>query len=174
MKLVALDQVKYSFHHSVSMFKQVTFPYKKLNYYQQFFITSQKITNILNGSEQDDDLVLLFKLYFIFLVYFAVLNIFLCLLPVSDFTRLLLSDTVFILFKDDQFYLIYLGIVLYTVFLCFSLYIHQAHNKFKVILTIAFFEDNNESNRNAFDCFKNDRKLTFKNIILNHLFCGSR
>ncbi|KAH9393570.1 hypothetical protein TYRP_021705 [Tyrophagus putrescentiae] len=144
MKLVTFYQVKYSFRHSVSLFRQVTFPYKNLNYYRQFFITSQKITNILNGSEQDDGLVFFFKLYLIFLVYLAVLYIFFYLFPVSDFTRLLLSDTVFILLKDNQFYLLYLGIVSYTVFLFWSLYIYQAHNKLKMILAIAFFEDNNK------------------------------
>lgn len=132
------DQIKYSFRHSVSMFKQVTFPYKNLNYYRQFFITSQKITNVLNGSEQDDGTMLLFKVYLFFLVYFAVLNIFLCLLPVPDFTRLLLSDTVFILLKNDQFYYILIGIVSYTLFLCWSLYIFQANNELKYLL-ISFF-----------------------------------
>ncbi len=174
MNFVAFDQVKCSFRNSVSMFKQVTFPYKNLNYYRQFFITSQKITNILNGSEQNDGLILLFKLYLIFLVYFGVLNILFCLLPVSDFTRVLLSDTVFILLKDDQFYFIYLGLVSYTVFLYMSLYIHQAHNKLKSLLTIAFFGDNNGSNRCAFDFFQNTNKLTLKNILSIHGFRGSR
>ena len=113
-----VDKLKFSFNQLTSLLFHAVLPYKDINYYLRYFAICSKLS-----VQKDVSIKTKFKLFFLLVVYLSLLNIAFYYFPFSTLVRIILVDAVFILQIGQQFYLIYAGIICYSVYIHWALYI---------------------------------------------------
>lgn len=113
-------RTKFTLSAAVIYFLRAITVYKNINYYRRFFDTYGKI-----NTQNDVDMLFLFKAYFILMTYKALLHGAFYICPLNSGIRLVLVDEAHILQISRQFNLVLLIFTLFTIFFYWSFYLRK-------------------------------------------------
>lgn len=142
---------------------RVVTPAKSVDYFQRYFATCTKLT-----VKKETNAVFQFNLYLFLLGYWTLVQLVFILFPLSPVVRLLLFDSVFIQqLNNVQFYLLYIGLICYSIHLQWALYVKSNYKLNLIIKNALVGKDDNLPADVKFVCCETVAKQTkYRRLVI--------